>query len=84
MMEDSEQESTEQLWKEFLEITNKQLEKHTRLREIIEPFAETSGKGKGTILTEEMTSEVKGIFIEIEALLGEERAVYHSLFGTEE
>ena len=83
-MEVNEQESPAQLWEEFLEITKKQLERHTRLREIIEPFAESSGKGKGTTLTEEMTSEVKDIFIEIEALLGEERAVYHSLFGTEE
>ena len=84
MMEDNEQKSTEQLWIEFLEIIDKQLERNTRLREIVEPFAETWSRRKGTALTEEITSEVKDLFIEIEALLGEERAIYHSLFGIEE
>ena len=80
-MENNEQKSTEQLWKEFLETINKQLERNTRLREIVQPFAETSSGRKGTALTEEIASKVKDLFIEIEALLGEERAIYHTLFG---
>ena len=83
-MEDSEQKSTEQLWGEFLEIINKQLERNTQLKEIIERFAGTSPERKEMVLTEEVASEVRDLFIEIEALLGEERAIYHSLFGIEE
>ena len=83
-MEDNEQKSTEQLWEEFLEIIDKQLDRNTQLKAIVERFAGTSAKTKGTVLTDEMTSKVKDLFIEIEALLGEERAIYHSLFGIEE
>jgi len=83
-MEGDEQKNTEQLWKELLDMLNKQLEINTQLKDIVEGFAETSSKSKGTVLTEEMADKVQGLFIELEALMGKERAIYHDLLGTED
>ena len=83
-MEDNERKSAEQLWKEFLDIINKQLEINTQLKDIAERFAGTSSEKREEVLTEEIANKVRDLFIELEALQGEERAVYHSLFGTGE
>jgi len=83
-MEESEQKSTEQLWKEFLDSTDKQLEINAQLKDIAERFAGTSSKRKGPVLTEEVADQVRDLFVKLEASLGEQRAVYHSLFGIEE
>ena len=83
-MEDNEQKSSEQLWKELLDITNKQLEANTQLKQILEPFIAASSRRKGAILNEELGSRVQDLFVELEALQAEARAVYHSLLGTKE
>ena len=83
-MEDNEQKSSEQLWQELFDITNKQLETHSQLKQILEPLTGASSRKKGVILNEEMYSRVQDIFIELEALQAEARAVYHNLFGTKE
>ena len=83
-MEDDEQKSPEQLWQEFLDITNKQLAINTELKDIAERFTGTSPERREEVLTEETASKVRDLFIELEALQGEERAVYHSLFGSED
>ena len=83
-MEDNEQKSSEQLWKELLDITNKQLEANTQLKQILEPFIGASSRRKGAILNEELINRVQDLFVELEALQAEERAVYHNLFGTKE
>ena len=83
-MEDNEQKSSEQLWKELFDITNKQLETHTQLKQILEPFVGASSRRKGTILNEELANRVQDLFVELEALQAKARAVYHNLFGTKE
>jgi len=83
-MENNEQKSSEQLWKELFDITNKQLEINTQLREIMEPFVVASSERKGEISTEEMVNKVQDLFIELEALQAEARAVFHKLFGNDE
>jgi hypothetical protein len=83
-MEDNEQKSSEQLWQELFDITNEQLETHTQLKQILEPLTGASSRKKGAILNEEVFSRVQDIFIELEALQAEARAVYHNLFGTKE
>ena len=83
-MEDNEQKSSEQLWKELFDITNKQLETNTQLKQILEPFIAASSRRKGAILNEELVNRVQDLFVELEALQAEERAVYHNLFGTKE
>ena len=55
MKEDDEQKSNEELWQEFLEIVNRQLEINTRLKEVIERLAGSTSKRKGIVLTEKLT-----------------------------
>jgi len=83
-MEDNEQKSNEQLWKELFDITNKQLETHTQLKQNLESFTGVSSKRKGAILNEELVNRVQDLFVELEALQAEARAAYHNLFGTKE
>ena len=83
-MEDSEQKSPEQLWKELLDIINRQLEINNQLKDIAESFVDTSAKGKGTVLTEEMAGKVQDLFVELEALVAEERPICHNLLGIED
>ena len=83
-MEDSEQKSPEQLWKELLDIINRQLEINNQLKDIAESFTETSAKSKGTVLTEETAGKVQDLFVELEALMAEERSICHNLLGIED
>ncbi len=83
-MEDKEQKNVDDLWKEFLNIINKQLEVNTELKEIVENIAKASSQKKASDLTEEQVNKIRDLFIDMESSLGEERAVYHSLFGVNE
>ena len=83
-MEDNEEKSSEQLWKELLDITEKQLEINTQLREIMEPIVVASTKRKGVTSTEEIVSKARDLFVELEALHAVGRALFHKLFGNEE
>ncbi|MBL7125778.1 MAG: hypothetical protein ISS58_01030 [Dehalococcoidales bacterium] len=82
-MEESEQKSAEQLWKELLDIVERQLEVNTQLKDVIGSVTGASSSKKEAILTDEVANRVQDLFIEFEALLAEERAVFHSLFKTE-
>ncbi|MFC1894172.1 hypothetical protein ACFLYR_09225, partial [Chloroflexota bacterium] len=75
--------STEQLWQEFLEIIDKQLESDARLKEIVERIAGASSK-KGLDLNDEVATELQNLFVETEALQGQARAAYHCLFEDED
>jgi len=83
-MENAEQKSSEQLWKELLENINKQMDINMRLKEILEPVVTASAKSEGLSLTEETVSEIKDLFVEAESLQAEEKAVFHQLFGVED
>jgi hypothetical protein len=83
-MEDNEEKSREQLWKDLLDITEKQMKINTQLREIMEPIVGASTERKGVTSTEETVSKMRDLFVELEALHAEERALFHKLFGTEE
>jgi len=71
-------------WKEFLNIINKQMEVNTELKDIVENITKALSQKKASDLTEERINKIQDLFIEIESLLAEERAVYHSLFGNDE
>ena len=79
-MEASEEKSTEQLWKQLLDIIDKQLELSTHLKEIIG----TMTKEKGAALNEENVNKAQDLLVERESLQAEERAVFHSLFGVDD
>jgi Tfp pilus assembly protein PilO len=83
-MEDKEQKNADDLWKEFLDIINKQLEVNTELKDIVEDFTKASSPKMAPDLTGERIKRIQDLFIEMESSLGEERAIYHSLFGIEE
>ena len=83
-MEDKERKNIDGLWKEFLNIINKQLEVNTELKDIVENIAKASSQKKASDLTEERVNKIRDLFIENESSLGEERAIYHSLFGIDE
>lgn len=83
-MEDKEQKNVDDLWEEFLNIINKQLEVNTELKDIVENITRASSQKKASNLTEEGVNKIRDLFIEMESSLGEERAIYHSLFGIEE
>ena len=82
-MENAEQKSSEQLWKELLESINKQLDINARLKETLEPVVASSSKSRGSGLTEEIANEIKELVIEAESLQAEEKAVFHQLFGVD-
>jgi len=82
---DSKQRSDEELWGDFLEVIKKQIEIIIRLRAVVEQITGGTASGStGATLTGELAEEIQNLFIENEALLGEERALYHSLLGFEE
>lgn len=83
-MEDKEQKNVDDLWKEFLEIINKQLEVNTELKDIVEDFTKTVSPKTAQDSTGEKIKRIQDLLIEMESSLGEERAIYHSLFGIEE
>ena len=83
-MEDKEPKNVADLWREFLDIINKQLEVHNELKNIVENFTKASSPKTSPDLTGEQIEKIQELFIEMESLLGEERAIYHSLFGIEE
>jgi hypothetical protein len=82
-MENAEQKSSEQLWKELLESINKQLDINMKLKEILEPVVASSVRTAGLGLTGEMVNEIKDLVIEAESLQAEEKAVFHQLFGVD-
>ena len=83
-MEENEQKSSEQCWKELLDIINRQMEINTQLKSFIEAMIGTSTEGMGVTVNEEKVEELQNLFIELESLQAQERALYHSLFGDEE
>ena len=83
-MEDKEQKNVDDLWREFLDTINKQLELNTELKDIVENITKASSQKKASDLTEERVDKIRDLFIEMESSLGEERAIYHSLFGIED
>jgi len=83
-MEDKEQKNVGDLWKEFLDIINQQLEVNTELKDIVVDFTKASSPKMSPDLTGEQTKKIQDLLIEMESSLGEERAIYHSLFGIEE
>ncbi|HUU64820.1 MAG TPA: hypothetical protein VMW37_01790 [Dehalococcoidales bacterium] len=83
-MEDNEEKSSEQLWKDLLDITEKQIKINTQLREIMEFIVGASTERKGVTSTEETVSKARDLFVELEALHAEGRALFHKLFETEE
>ena len=83
-MENNEQKTQTELWQEFPNIISRQLEISTELKNIIENFAGASSHKTAPDLSEEQANKLRGLFVEMEALTGEERAVYHSLFGIDE
>jgi hypothetical protein len=82
-MENAEQKSSEELWKELLESINKQLDINMKLKEVLEPVVASSARTTGLGLTEEMANEIKDLVIEAESLQAEEKAVFHQLFGVD-
>ena len=82
-MENTEQKSEGQLWKELLESVNKQLDVNMKLKETLEPVVATSSKSKGTSLTEETAKQITDLVVEAESLHAEEKAVFHQLFGVD-
>lgn len=78
------QKKVDDLWKEFLNIINKQLEVNTELKDIVENITKASSQKEASDLSEERVNKIQDLFIEMESLLAEERAVYHSLFGIDE
>ena len=83
-MEDKERKNVDELWKEFLDIINKQLEVNTELKDIVENITKTSSQKTALGLTEERVDKMRDLFLEMESSMGEERAIYHSLFGIDE
>ena len=83
-MEENEQKSSEQCWKELLDIINRQMEINTQLKSFIEAMIGTSTEGMGVTVNKEKVEELQNLFIELESLQAQERALYHSLFGDEE
>ncbi|MFC1892625.1 hypothetical protein ACFLYR_01105 [Chloroflexota bacterium] len=83
-MEDKEQKNVDDLWREFLDTINKQLELNTELKDIVENSTKASSQKKASDLTEERVDKIRDLSIEMESSLGEERAIYHSLFGIED
>ena len=81
-MEDNEEKSREQLWQDLLDITEKQIEINTQLREIMESIAGVSTKEKGVTSTEETLNKARDLFVELEALHAEGRTLFHKLFET--
>ena len=79
-MEDKQQKNVDDLWKEFLDIINKQIEVNTELKGIVEDFTKAPSQKTASGLTGEQTQKIQDLFIEMESLLGKERAAYHSLF----
>ena len=82
-MGNAEEKSNEELWKEFLESINKQLDINTKLKEILEPVLGSSSKSGGPNLTEEMANEIKDLVIEAASLQAGEKAIFHQLFGVD-
>jgi len=80
-MENAEQKSDEQLWKELLESINRQLDINTRLKEILEPVAASPTRSGGLGLTEEIANEIKDLVIEAESLQAKEKAGFYQLLG---
>ena len=83
-MEDKQRKNADDLWKEFLDIINKQLEVNTELKDIVENITKASSQKKASDLTEEQVNKIRDLFVDMESSLGEERAIYHSLFGIDE
>ncbi len=83
-MEESEQKSREQLWGELLDVINRQLAMNNKIKEVMVPSTGASSRRKKIALTDEAFDNVRELFIELEALQAEGRAIYHTLFGTEE
>ena len=79
-----EQQNVDDLWEEFLNIINHQLEVNTELKDIVENITKDSSQKIASDLTEELMNRIRDLFIEMESSLGMERAVYHRLFGTDE
>ncbi|MFC2022940.1 hypothetical protein ACFLTL_02145, partial [Chloroflexota bacterium] len=59
----------------------KQLEVNTELKDIVENFTKASSQKTASDLTEEQVNKIRDLFLDMESSLGEERAIYHCLFG---
>lgn len=80
---EKEPRSHKQLVQSLLELVNRQIEIHTRLKALVEHLAKPAYKSEEPVFAEEVVAETRDLFIEAEALQAEERAIVHHLFGAE-
>lgn len=76
--------SVSELWNEFSENIDKQSELNAELKEIVETLSGTSREDAAQVTTDERTDRIEELFIEMESLIGRERAAFHNIFGIDE
>ena len=81
---DKEQKDVDDIWKDFLDTINERLELNTELKDVVENITRASSQKKASDLTGKWEMKIRDLFLEMGSSLGEERAIYHSLFGTYE
>ena len=83
-MEDKEQGDYTELWKRLISVIDKQLQINTREKQIAQNVIEKYNNKRNVLLDEKTINETVDLFIDIEALVAEQRAIYDALFGLED
>ncbi len=83
-MESSGQGEYTELWKRLVSVIDKQQQMNARQREIAQKVIEKYDRQPNAMLEEKTIVEIVDLFVELEALVAEQRAIYDALFGLEE
>lgn len=83
-MEDTEQGDYTELWKRLISVIDKQLQANTRQKRIAQNIIDKYNNKLNIILDEKTINEIVDLFVDLEALMAEQRAIYDALFGLED
>ena len=83
-MEVKEQGDYTELWKRLLTVIDKKIDMNTREKQIAQDIINRYYKRLEVILEEKTINEIVDLFVDLEALTAEQRAIYDALFGLED
>lgn len=83
-MEAREQGDYTELWKRLITVIDKQEHMNARQKQIAQGVIENYNKKKKVVLFDKDINEIIDLFVDSEALVAEQRAIYDALFGLED
>jgi hypothetical protein len=83
-MASEEQADYTELWKRLISVIDKQLQMNTRQKQLAQDVIDRYNRKQNIVLDKNNINEMVERFVEVEALLAEQRAIYDALFGLED